>query len=162
MFGIGGDDFYGVIRSEVFRRIAPLNSYHHADRTFVAEIALHGPFHQVPELLYFRRDHSGRAERAHPTTRTRCANLDPRRANPLPHPTVRLFAEYIAGYVRTIRDAPLSGADKRQCYRHLAAWLVRRAAHRPEDRVEDQHHAVPSHLSGVVETLVAGREREAL
>jgi glycosyltransferase involved in cell wall biosynthesis len=160
LFEIGGDDFYGVIRSEVFRRISPLNSYHHADRTIVAELALHGPFYQVPELLYFRRHHSSRAELAHKTTRSRCANLDPRRAKRLSHPTVRLFAEYIAGYVRAIRDAPLSSADKWQCYRHLAAWLARRAAHRSDDRIEDQHHTVPPHLVDAVETLVAGRKRE--
>lgn len=57
----GGDDFYGVIRSNVLRKVKPHDSYHHADRTFVAEITLHGPFYQVPELLYFRRDHPTRA-----------------------------------------------------------------------------------------------------
>ena len=84
------------MRADVLRRVKPLDSYHHADRTFVAEIALHGPFHQVPELLYFRRDHPTRAERANPTMRTRCANLDPRRASRL-HPTARLLAEYVWG-----------------------------------------------------------------
>ena len=49
-----GDDFYGVIRTDGLRRTAPHDSYHHADRTIVPEIALHGPFHQVPEQLYFR------------------------------------------------------------------------------------------------------------
>ena len=53
----GGDDIYGVIRMSVLRQIAPFDSYHWADRTFVAELALHGPFHNVPEFLYFRRDH---------------------------------------------------------------------------------------------------------
>lgn len=162
LFGVGGDDFYGVIRSEVLRRIAPLNSYHHGDRTIVAELALHGPFHQVPEVLYFRRDHSGRAERAYPTTRARCANLDPRRASPLSNPTPRLFAEYIGGYLRAIRDAPLSDAEKRQCYRHLAAWFVGRAARRCKDRIEDQHHAAFPALVAESKTLVVGRERDAL
>ena len=56
LFGSGEDDFgliraddqYGVIRSEVLRRVAPQDSYYHSDRTFMAEIALHGPFHQTP------------------------------------------------------------------------------------------------------------------
>ncbi len=67
LFEPGGDDFYGVMRADVLRRVKPHDSYHHADRTFVAEITLHGPFHQVPELLYFRRDHPTRAERANPS-----------------------------------------------------------------------------------------------
>ncbi|EHN80347.1 glycosyl transferase, partial [Streptomyces coelicoflavus ZG0656] len=89
LFEPGGDDFYGVMRADVLRRVKPHDSYHHADRTFVAEITLHGRFHQVPELLYFRRDHPTRAERANPSKRARCVNLDPRRAGPL-HPTPRL------------------------------------------------------------------------
>lgn len=68
LFEPGGDDFYGVLRADVLRRVKPMDSYHHADRTFVAEIVLHGPFHQVPELLYFRRDHPTRAERANPSS----------------------------------------------------------------------------------------------
>ena len=61
-------DQYGVIRADVLRRVAPLGSYHHADRIVVPEIALHGPFHQIPDWLYFRRDHPDRAEHA----RRRC------------------------------------------------------------------------------------------
>ncbi|MEU0058409.1 glycosyltransferase family 2 protein, partial [Streptomyces sp. NPDC006334] len=38
LFEPGGDDFYGVIRADVLRRVKPHDSYHHADRTFVAEI----------------------------------------------------------------------------------------------------------------------------
>ena len=57
------------------------------------ELALHGRFHQVPELLYFRRDHPDRGDR-NPTIRAVCANLDPRRAD---HSTVRLVAEYLWG-----------------------------------------------------------------
>ena len=63
LFGSGGDDDYGVIRTEVLRRTAMKESYHHADRTIIAELALHGRFFQVPDWLYFRRDHPQRAER---------------------------------------------------------------------------------------------------
>ena len=122
-----GDDIYGVIRTDVLRRTSPLNSYHHSDRTITTEICLHGPFYQVPDWLYFRRDHPGRAERARPTVRTRCANMDPRRADRLRHPTGRLQAEYIFGFVTAIRNAPLSPIDRRECYRHLAGWAFSRA-----------------------------------
>jgi len=81
LFGSGGDDDYGVIRTKVLRRTAMKESYHHADRTIIAELALHGRFYQVPDWLFFRRDHPDRAERANPTVRSRCANMDPRRAN---------------------------------------------------------------------------------
>ncbi|MFD5383423.1 glycosyltransferase family 2 protein [Streptomyces sp. NPDC127074] len=157
LFEPGGDDFYGVMRADVLRRVKPMDSYHHADRTFVAEITLHGPFHQVPELLYFRRDHPTRAERANPSKRSRCVNLDPRRAGPL-HPTPRLLAEYLWGFASAIRRAPLSPADRRACYRHLAAWMTSRVRPGAGERVEDRAPVDPALLTVSVDALVAGRE----
>ncbi|MGH3762013.1 glycosyltransferase family 2 protein [Actinophytocola sp.] len=127
LFAPGGDDFYGVMRADLLRRVKPHASYHHADRTYVAEIAMHGPFHQVPELLYFRRDHPTRAERANPTVRSRCANLDPRRGNRFLHPAPRLLAEYVWGFVDIVRRAPITADEQRECYRHLRRWLTSRA-----------------------------------
>ncbi|MGW8761652.1 glycosyltransferase family 2 protein [Streptomyces sp. NPDC055815] len=157
LFEPGGDDFYGVIRTDVLRRVKPLDSYHHADRTFVCEIGLHGRFHQVPELLYFRRDHPTRAERANPSKRSRCVNLDPRRAGAL-HPTPRLLAEYVWGFIDAIRRAPLSAADRRACYRHLVEWATSRARPSAGERVEDRAPVDPARLTLSVDDLVAGRE----
>ncbi|MPZ64365.1 MAG: glycosyltransferase [Pseudonocardiaceae bacterium] len=157
LFAPGGDDFYGVIRAEVLRRIAPLDSYHHADRTIVAEIALHGPFHQVPELLYFRRDHPTRAERANPTKRTRCANLDPRRVDRLRHPTVRLLADYVWGFVGVVRRAPLSPTDRRQCYRYLTQWLASRALPQRLRPAAEPPAPGSDALTVAVDTVVPGR-----
>ena len=106
------------MRTAVLRRIARKDSYHHADRTIIAELTLHGPFYQVPDWLYFRRDHPERAERANPSMRSRCANMDPRRADKLRNPAVRLYGEYVWAYLRSIRQAPISAADKRECYRY--------------------------------------------
>lgn len=120
-----GDDDGGVMRTEVLRRTALHGSYHFADRTFTVELALHGPFYIVPDYLYFRRQHAGQGG-AHASIRRRCANMDPRRADPLRHPVARLYAEYILGYVTAIKRAPLSAADKRECYRILGRWVASR------------------------------------
>jgi glycosyltransferase involved in cell wall biosynthesis len=117
----GGDDFYGVIRTDVLRRLGPHGSYFHADRVFVAGLALYGPFYQVPEVLYFRREHPNRLSRA--TTRDRAVGLDPSRRSAWRHPEVRLYAEYVGGYFRTIRRAPLTPADRRRCYVEVVRWV---------------------------------------
>ena len=122
----GGDDDGGVMRTAVLLGTAMKNSYHHADRTIIAELALHGPFYHVPEWMYFRRDHPDRAERAHPGVRARCANMDPRRANPWLHPLPRLLGEYFWAYISMIQRAPLDHAERGACYGHLATWMVRR------------------------------------
>ncbi|MGW5700236.1 glycosyltransferase family 2 protein [Amycolatopsis japonica] len=158
LFETGGDDFYGVMRTNVLRRVKPLDSYHHADRTYVAELSLHGPFHQVPEVQYFRRDHPGRAERANPSIRKRCSNLDPRRADPVRNPMPRLIGEYVGGFVGGIRRAPLSSADRRECYRHLASWLADRSRGRNEDRAEDGVPELEIDRMNI-DAVVPGRQR---
>jgi glycosyltransferase involved in cell wall biosynthesis len=157
LFDSGGDDDYGVMRMDVRRRIALMGSHHHADRTITAEIALYGPFYQVPEWLYFRREHAGQNGRA--SMRRRCANMDPRRANRWLHPAPRLYGEYIGAYVNGIRRAPLSAADRRDCYRLLAGWLVSRS--RPGANEQDE--PVPeSHPDIALDFIVAGREGRLL
>ena len=121
----GWDDYtYGVIRTSALRQMTKRGSYHFADRTLNTELALYGSFRLVPDWLYFRREH---AERPPLTVRERCAILDPRRADPLRNPAVRLYAEYLWGYVSAIRHAPVSSADRRECYIHLARWVASRA-----------------------------------
>ena len=120
-------DEYGVIRADVMRRIAPHASYHHSDRVLVCELALHGPFHMTPEWLYFRRDFPDRTYNKTPSVHDRCALLDPNRTSRLLHPSARLVAEYLWGYVASIRRAPLSSRERRECYQSLARWILDRA-----------------------------------
>ena len=63
---VAADDFYGVIRSDVLRRIHPHGSFYHSDQTFMAELALMGRFAIVPDWLYFRRHHSGTGVQGQP------------------------------------------------------------------------------------------------
>ena len=164
---IRADDNYGVIRAEVLRRVGPHGSYYRADRTFTAAIALYGRFHQQREWLYFRRDHPDRATRA-PTVRDWCATLDPRRANRLRNPTVRLVGEYIWSYAAAIQRAPLSAADRRECYRHLTRWAAGRVVpaagkivHRGDIRAGEPAPVPPPPASLSLDAIVAGRQRRA-
>ena len=118
----GGDDEYGVVRTEVLRRVRPAGSHHNPGRPYVAEIALHGRFHQVPELLYFRRDHPGRGDRT-PSMSALATRMDPRRRG---QSAARLVVEYVLAYVGAVHRAPLSRADRLACYRILLGWLASR------------------------------------
>jgi glycosyltransferase involved in cell wall biosynthesis len=136
LFDSGGDDDYAVMRIDVLRRTAMKESYHHADHTIIAELSLHGRFYQVPDWLYFRREHPGQSGQS--SMRSRCAIMDPRRASRLRHPAVRLYGEYIWGYIAAIRRAPLSREERRECYRHMEQWFgsrVRPGGARPGDPV---------------------------
>ncbi len=118
----GWEDWYGgVVRLKAMRAIAPHDSYHFADRVYPTELALHGTFFMVPECLFFRRSHVEQAGRQ-ADLRGRCTILDPRRGKRIMHPVARLYSEYLWGYVRAIRHAPLTPSEKRECYGTLARW----------------------------------------
>lgn len=153
LFDNGGDDDYGVIRTEVLRRTAMKDSYHHADRTIIAELSLHGAFYQVPDWLYFRREHGGQSGRV--PMRLRCVTMDPRRADRLRHPVVRLYGEYVWGYFSAIRRAPLSGADRRECYRYLAQWFASRGIRGGVERTDP---VAVDHPEIEIDSIVAGRQ----
>ena len=131
--GDGQDDEYGVIRTAVLRDVRPRDSYHHASRPFMAELVFRGRFHQVHELAYFRREHSGRGDR-NPTIPALCANLDPRRAG---QSTARLMAEYAYGYFSAVARAPISPTEKLACYRILTSHLTTSGVHRVIRRNSD-------------------------
>ena len=168
LFGIEGDDGliradddYGVIRSSVLRRVAPYNSFYHADKTMMMELALHGRFCHEPAWLYFRRDHDDRALHANPTVRRWCANLDPRRADRLRHPVIRLYSEYFWGFVRAIQRAPLSAADRLACYQCLGEWARNRALSRSDATVPADRLLIDPAADISVDALVAGGEAVA-
>lgn len=165
LFDGWGDDSYGVIRTEVLRRTPLHGSYHLADRTFTTELALHGPFYQIPDWLFFRRDAPERTF----TVRERCAYMDPGRENRLRYPVARLYGEYIWAYIRMIRQAPLTTAERQECYRILARWASGRVAP-VTDRVlhrRTMDNRAPANAESVsaerpvvsVNNLVAGQER---
>ncbi len=158
-------DEYGVIRTSVMHQIAPQASYHHADRIVICEIALHGRFHMTPEWLYFRRDTPDRAYNRSPKIRSRCEVMDPARTNRLRHPTVRLVAEYLWGYVGAIQRAPLSEVDRRECYRSLAQWALDRATSKVMPRhlvsAEEQFPGGDHSDTVSVHSVVAGQDKKA-
>jgi glycosyltransferase involved in cell wall biosynthesis len=159
LFESGGDDYYGLIRTRDLRQVLPQRSHHHADRTLVTELALRGQFYQIPEWLYYRRDHPEQAERANPTMRTRCANMDPRRASRLRNPAARLYGEYLWGFVAAIRNAGLSPRDRRECYRYLGEWAKSRLAPGTPRQVGEQPAAdLPPGALVSVGSVVAGQE----
>ena len=123
LFDGKGDWTYAVFRTSILRQTPLHGTYHGGDRTLITEFALHGTLYQVPDWLFFRRDHPNR----HLSTRGWSATFDRRRASRLRNPAIRLYAEYLWGYVSAVRRAPLPRAEKRECYGHLAQWLASRA-----------------------------------
>ena len=120
---------FGVIRTDVLRRTRGIGSFVYADIALLAELALLGRFHQVPEPLFLRRYHEGRSGAANPEFVAHLAWYDPplgRQRAVLPN--ARLVRELL----RRVREAPLSPARAGPRHRggHGAVGAAPLAAHR--------------------------------
>jgi glycosyltransferase involved in cell wall biosynthesis len=109
-------EVFGLIRSDVLRRTGLIGPYMASDRVLLAELALHGRFHQVAEPLFCSRDHANRSVKLHPHARH--VWFDTTRAGSMHFPYWRLLRESILCIARS----PVARQTKRQCYRHVLTW----------------------------------------
>jgi glycosyltransferase involved in cell wall biosynthesis len=112
-------DIYGVIRSHALRRTALIAPYVGSDRTLRAELALLGRFHEVPDHLFFLRDHAARSVRSMPAHHQRVAWFDPDLTGRKVLPHWRMLLEYW----KTVQRAPLTSGQRLRCCMYLARWL---------------------------------------
>jgi glycosyltransferase involved in cell wall biosynthesis len=118
---------YGVIRASVLAR-TNLHPYHfNGDHILLAELALLGRFHEIPEDLFHVRLHAQR------TSRTRSAAERLAVAHPglarsplfLPVREVLVYPERFLAHVASIKRAPLTGSQRLACYYELLAAVMR-------------------------------------
>jgi hypothetical protein len=113
----------------------------------------------TPDWLYFRRDTPDRTYNKSPKLRDRCEVNDPARENRLLHPTARLVAEYLWAYAEAIHRAPLSPADRRECYRYLAQWMLDRVTSKIIRRPMATDEALDHSRTVSVRAVVPGQDK---
>jgi glycosyltransferase involved in cell wall biosynthesis len=109
----------GVTRSEIVKKTPPYRGFADYDRVWLAELTLHGRFFQIPDALFFHREHSNRPIVVQPDPFERTFWLDPKNAGSIVFPSFRMFQEYLCATFR----APLSWRERAGCHRELAKWL---------------------------------------
>ena len=110
---------FGVIRTDALRRTRGIGSFVLADVAVLAELAIVGRFHQVPEDLFLRRYHDRRSAIANPEFNAHLAWYDPvLRDQKVVLPNARLVRELL----RRTAEASLSPLDRARG----AAIVVRR------------------------------------
>lgn len=110
---------WGLMRTEVLARTPLIGSYVGSDRGLLAELGLHGRFHEIPEDLFMERNHPGRSCKAIPFyLRTSWFDTSKQGARTLPN--WRILAEYL----KAIRRAPLRQSERIQCYLLMPVWTV--------------------------------------
>lgn len=117
---LGVPPIFGVIRRSILDKTPLMQGSYAADQVLVAELALHGRFHEVPEELLLQREHPDRSVYIRPTRHSLATWWDPSQAGRLIFPTWRVLSDYVGGIWR----APLNWWQRLACAKHLFRWTL--------------------------------------
>ncbi|MEZ4592547.1 MAG: glycosyltransferase family 2 protein [Chloroflexota bacterium] len=109
---------YGLIRSDVLRKTKLQQNYTNSDRTLLAELAIHGKFHEIPQYLFYKRFHE---KNVYLDWRTRMAWFDPSIKGKIVFPWWMQFFDYF----KTIKRSPISRYEQMRCYLFMFEWALR-------------------------------------
>ncbi|MES1021725.1 glycosyltransferase family 2 protein [Gloeocapsa sp. BRSZ] len=113
---------FGVIRRNSLTKTPLLGNYPGADKVLLAKLALLGQYYEIPEYLFFNRNHAQRASKALANPYLRATWLDPTlKAAKLVFPQGRV----LVGYINSINTTSLSLYQQIRCYLHLCVWLLK-------------------------------------
>jgi glycosyltransferase involved in cell wall biosynthesis len=134
----GAFEIYGLMRSEALHGAGPQGNYPRADSALLARLALRGKFREIPEILFFSREHQTRSVRQVPSHvkngRTRLHKYigagpvpplewwDPSKKGVIDFPEWKIAKEYLVA----VRDAPIDIRDRLLCLLEMLHWLVMR------------------------------------
>ncbi|NER50531.1 MAG: glycosyltransferase family 2 protein [Symploca sp. SIO1A3] len=110
---------FGVIRSSALGMTRVMGKYEGSDIILFAELAMLGEFYEIPEYLFFRREHPQMSRRANPTNEELAVWYDPKNRGKLQLPMSRLLWEHLVA----IRRTELSWYEKISCYLQLRTFL---------------------------------------
>ncbi|MFB3892030.1 MAG: glycosyltransferase family 2 protein [Phycisphaerae bacterium] len=127
--GHGRLTMFGLIRSNVLARTAVLAPYVASDVALLAELALHGPFCEVPERLSLIREHPARHTLAVSWAQSRGGLFAPSLAGRPIFPSWRMLWELVGA----VRRSGLDAGERRRCLMAVAAWAWRDKSHLRQD-----------------------------
>ena len=103
-------EIFGLIRADTLEQTRLYGDYAGTDVTLRAELGLLGRFYELPEYLFFFREHA---------EQTGVKWVDPANTGRFAFTHWRLLLEY----ARSVRRASLSGSERVWCYLHTARWV---------------------------------------
>jgi len=132
---------FGLIRSRTLRLTRLFGTYSNSDLAFLAELALHGQFVELPTHLFFRRAVELSAIK-YRSPYERMVMFQPGRIGQFSFPNWRLFI----GFLSAIHHAPLNWGESLRCYARMHIWLKRWKKGLSEDVVVAFQHFMRSHF----------------
>ncbi|OKH23045.1 hypothetical protein NIES593_11345 [Hydrococcus rivularis NIES-593] len=130
-------EIFGLIRSDALKKTPLLGYYARGDSVLLVRLSLLGRFYEIPEYLFFNRDHSQRSVKEKQVQIARGRTIvakflgmgplpptewfDPSRKGKIDFPEWRLFYEYFI----SVKSFPLAVKEQISCYLYLGYWLFK-------------------------------------
>ena len=121
LYNRSGNFLYGLNRASVLAKTSLHRSFPSSDLIFLAELALYGRYHILPEYLFFRRSHPGQSTKGTMSREwARSLWFDSSLKGKIILPKWKsLFA-----FLGVTRTAPLSRFEKLYCYLCILHWIT--------------------------------------
>ena len=110
---------FGIMPRAVLAKTALIGHYEASDITLLGELALRGKVIEIPEYLFYRRDHPQMSGRANPTAESIDAWFDPTNRKKIVLPMNRLLREHI----RAVSRVPMDPAEKLKCLAQIRTFV---------------------------------------
>jgi glycosyltransferase involved in cell wall biosynthesis len=111
---------FGVMRADVVEKVDLIGSSPSADRVWLAELLLHGPFKEVDQPLFLHREYETRSVRTFGFGHATMGWWNPRKVSMWSFPYWRTFS----ALRKAINRSPLSAAERVRAYGLLARWAT--------------------------------------
>lgn len=111
-------DSYGVIRSDILRKTQLFLPIFGSEKVLMAELALWGRYHEIPEVLFFARIHPAAAGSQ------RTSKLQRQFINPLAKGLCDFSRlRMLRGYITAVRHSEIPWPDKIRCFGSIGRYL---------------------------------------
>lgn len=111
---------FGLIRADALSTTPLIGNYVSSDQILLGELALRGEICEIPEHLFFRRDHPQTSVRANRPRKARAVWFDPAAKGKIQMARWRWLSEYLS----SIRRVRMSWQEKTRCYFQVGKWAV--------------------------------------
>lgn len=110
---------FGLIRSSILKKTKRIGNYSSSDRVLLGKLALLGRFFEIPEFLFFSRDHPQQHWKIYPNRHSRQVWYDPAKKGKITFPHWKLLLEHFI----SIKHASLNFNKQIKCYIILVWWM---------------------------------------
>lgn len=112
-------EVFGLVRSSVLRETGLMGAFPVGDRVLLTELAMRGRFHEIPEPLFYSREHDGRSVRRMVSQSERASWFDTRYQGRVTFPEWRTLTEY----TKAIHRAPLRPSQRALLDLYMLKWI---------------------------------------